>query len=316
MSKDDMVKLNINKFISNSKKSDDKLYNPEIIEDNETDEKQPKKRGRKKGSKNNTEIVTATKERPLSTPVPTTSMSYLQENIPYATAYQETNQQLDDSINQLNVLGSEIFSELQNVRASKTLKNKYVYINDMTSTAANIINAKISAIREKNKSINDVNHLELSRLKELKSKEANEDDNTRIANLYDAFIHTPIGAGPVNLAPSMPDLITVNGTNLPHSSIGGDNQAIWEQNLNPAENYMVLEAKGIAQTVVVYDKESGNRWFDVIDKNTKQSIPNVEKPDNSRVYDLDINLRGGFARDSNQNIVYPLIVLNDNINEY
>ena len=179
MSKDNMVKLNIDKFISNSKKSDDKLYDPEIIADVETDEKQPKKRGRKKGSKNNTEIVTATKERPLSTPVPTTSMSYLQENIPYATAYQETNQQLDDSINQLNVLGSEIFSELQNVRASKTLKNKYVYINDMTSTAASIINAKISAIREKNKSINDVNHLELSRLKELKSKEGRASSSAR-----------------------------------------------------------------------------------------------------------------------------------------
>ena len=50
--------------------------------------------------------------------------------------------------------------------------------------------------------------------------------------------------------------------------------------------------------------------YEVVDKVTKQPVPNVEKPDNNSVFDLDINTRGGFAKDSNRNVTYPLIVLN------
>ena len=82
---------------------------------------------------------------------------------------------------------------------------------------------------------------------------------------------------------------------------------------------MVLEAKGAIDTVVVYDDATGNRWFDVVDKVTRQPIPNVEKPDPTYIYDLDINVRGGFAKDSNRNVTYPLIVVHGNdtsITEY
>ena len=85
---------------------------------------------------------------------------------------------------------------------------------------------------------------------------------------------------------------------------------MWEANLNPAENRMLLEAKGTIETVVMYDSVSGNRWFEVVDKVTRQPVPNVEKPDNSYIYDLDINVRGGFAKDSNRSVSYPLICVN------
>ena len=55
---------------------------------------------------------------------------------------------------------------------------------------------------------------------------------------------------------------------------------------------------------------SGNRWFEVVDKNTRQPIPNVEKPDDSYIWELDINVNGGFAKDGNRNVIYPLIVVN------
>ena len=276
------------------------------------------KRGRKKKEE------TTTNQQQLAIPIPSSSMSYVQENIPYASAYVDTNKQLDDSIAQLDILSGELFSELQNVKNSKTLKNKYGYMNDMTSTMANLISTKISAIREKNKSINDANHLELSRIKELKTSANAEDDNTRIANLYDAFINTPVGVGPrPSLAPSIQDMVMPqsSSSDVNYFNIGGMNdQQIWEANLSPSENRMVLDAKGLIDTVVMYDEATGNRWFEVIDKTTGQPMANVEKPDSTYIYDLDINVRGGYAKDSNINKIYPLIVINSennqNLNKY
>lgn len=267
-----------------------------------------KKTTRKRKKKDDTESAATTETTAIV--VPETSMSYIQQNIPYATAYTDTNAQLDESIMQLNMLGGELMTELQTVRASKTLRNKYNIVNDMTETATSIINAKISAIKEKNKTINDINHLELSRLKELKSQATSEEDeNTRIANMYDAFINTPIGAGPGILGPSMQDMIISNPqSQMSRIAIGGD-QAMWEQSLDPTQNRMVLEARGSIETVVMYDDVTGNRWFEILDKNTRQPVPNVEKPDSTYIYDLDINIRGGFAKDSNRNTVYPLIVI-------
>lgn len=252
-------------------------------------------------------------------PTPQTSMSYIQENIPYQIAYNETNQQLDESIQQLNMLGAEVMGDLQMIRGSKTLKNKYGFLNDMTGNAVAIINAKIAAIREKNKTINDVNNLEIRRIKELKIQSTEEDDNTRIANLYNAFVNTPIGMGPGILGPSVQDTMLIGGgPDLARAAIGGD-QTAWEQTLDPAQSRMLLEAKGSIETVVVYDESTGNRWYDVVDKNTRQPVPGVEKPDASYIYELDINVRGGFAKDSNRNVVYPLVVINNgntSISEY
>ena len=246
-----------------------------------------------------------------ATIVPQTSMSYIQENIPYATAYNETNKQLDDAINQLNVLGAETMADLQTIRNNKTLKNKYNYINDMTSNISNIISNKINAIKEKNKTINDINNLELKRMKEMKSTMNEEDDNTRIANMYDAFINTPIGAG-INPfgAPSIQAMTVGNNpAGLTTINIGND-QANWEAGLDPAQNRMVLEAKGAIETVVMYDAATGNRWYEVVDKQTRQPVPNVEKPSSDYIYDLDLNVNQGFAKDQNRQVVYPLIVIN------
>lgn len=311
MAKD--IGFNVNKFVKGSEDSKNHSLESGMVTVVETTVNPGQKRGRKKKD-----------ETAVMAPIPAaqTSMSYLQENIPYASAYNDTNRQLDEAIMQLDVLGGEIVSELQTVRSSKTLRNKYSYINDMTATAASIINAKLSAIKEKNKTINDVNRMELERMKQLKTTATQEDDNTRIANLYDAFINTPIGVGRAGLGPNMQDIIAGGMGNVPdvtRMSIGGNDQLAWEQNLNPAENRMVLEAKGVIDTVVVYDEATGNRWFDVVDKATRQPIPNVEKPDPTFIYDLDINVRGGFAKDSNRNVTYPLIVVHGNdtsITEY
>lgn len=314
------MEFNIKSFIKGTEEEKNHTLNlpssEQELENNTTTT--TSKRGRKKKEE------TTANQQQLAIPMPSNSMSYVQENIPYASAYIDTNKQLDDSIAQLDILSGELFSELQNVKNSKTLKNKYGYMNDMTSTMANLISTKISAIREKNKSINDANHLELSRIKELKTNANAEDDNTRIANLYDAFINTPVGVGPrPSLAPSIQDMVMPQSSpsDVSYFNIGGMNdQQIWEANLSPSENRMVLDAKGLIDTVVMYDEATGNRWFEVIDKTTGQPMANVEKPDSTYIYDLDINVRGGYAKDSNINKIYPLIVINSennqNLNKY
>jgi hypothetical protein len=294
------MSFNINKFVKGSEEFTDHQLEPVVVVETIDNAK------KKKTKKN--EITTT---QPTAIAVPSTSMSYIQENIPYASAYAETNQQLDETIAQLNILGAEIVTDLNMVRNNKTLRNKYNIVNEMTQTATSIIGAKLSAIKEKNSTINSINKLELDRLKQIKVSASEEDDNTRIANLYDAFINTPIGAGPGVLGPSMQDIMANGqaGSSVPMMSLGSDQQA-WESGLNPAENRMLLEAKGTIETVVMYDSITGNRWFEVVDKMTRQPVPNVEKPDSSYIYDLDINVRGGFAKDGNRGISYPLICIN------
>lgn len=298
------MSFNINKFVKGSEEYSDHDLRQEMVVVSDTNDK-PKK---KKSKKN--EVAVVTNNTPA---IASTSMSYIQENIPYASAYADTNQQLDETINQLNILGSEIVTDLNMVRSNKTLRNKYGIVNEMTQTATSILNTKLSAIKEKNSIINSVNKLELDRLKQIKVSASEEDDNTRIANLYDAFINTPIGPGPGVLGPSMQDIIAGGqaGPSIPMMSLG-DDQQVWEAGLNPAENRMLLEAKGAIETVVIYDTKSGNRWFEVVDKVTRQPVPNVEKPDSSYIYDLDINIRGGFAKDGNRGVSYPLICISDN----
>lgn len=297
-----MAGFNPNKFIKNSSECADHSVDKVVV--TKTVEAAPSKSKEKK-----TEVAVVDN----TAIAPTSSLSYLQSDMPYMTAYQETNNQLDDSINQLNMLGNELMSEFVTVKNSKTLKNKYNYMNDMTSTLTNIISTKIGAIKEKNKTINDVNNLELKRMQQLKTTMNEDDDNTKIMNMYDAFINTPIGVGGGRdiLGPSIRDL-TVSGSLSPdmnRMSIGTDQQ-MWEQSLSPAENRMVLNAKGVIDTVVMYDEVTGNRWFEVIDKTTGQPVPNVEKPDNTYIYELDINTRGGYAKDINRNTTYPLIIVN------
>ena len=298
------VSFNIKSFIKGSDeyKEKDIVVPVDVVETTPSTKKTRKK-------KEETNIIKAT-TAPL---VPQSSMTYIQENIPYDIAYNTTTEQLDEAINQLNYLSSEVMKEFQNVKNSKTLKNKYNYINDLANTTGSIISSKIMAIKEKNKTINDISKLEIARLKELKIRQNEEDENQQVAKMYDAFINMPMGVGVTGLAPSMQDMIMPGG-NMTMMSSGMDDmsQAAWEANLSPAENRMVLDAKGVIDTVVVYDAATGNRFFDVIDKNTGQSIPNVEKPDDSYIYDLDINIRGGYAKDSNINVKYPLIVLNAN----
>ena len=72
--------------------------------------------------KKKNEVVTggSTSIAPANAPE-NTNLNFLQSDISYMTAYQETNEQLDSAIKELNMLGSEVMGELVKVKSSKTL---------------------------------------------------------------------------------------------------------------------------------------------------------------------------------------------------
>ena len=301
-----MAGFDSSRFIKgNDNKKDHSLTQIVEVVDSTIDTKEHKKRTKNK-----------TKSAAPSTNTQSTGLAFYQSNEPYMNAYADTNEQLDSAIKQLDALGNGLMNELINVQSNKTLRNKYNYINDMTETISGIISTKIGAIKEKNKTINDVNNMELKRLKDLKLNQSEEDDNARIMNLYDAFINTPVGTygmGKNVLGPSMQDLTSLNTLDMDTMQIGDPaNVQEWQQGLSPAENRMLLESQGKIETVVFFDNNTGDAWYEVVDKETKQPVPNVEKPDNMYIGDLDIRVDQGYAKDPNRNVVYPLIIVNQN----
>lgn len=244
-----------------------------------------------------------------------------QSNEMYNDSYNETNMLLKGTIMQVDVLQNEIKSDIDSIRSSRTIKKKYDYISMLSSTASTLIGTKVSAIKEINKVITDSHNLELKRMKELKINEANVDDDKRMMDMYQAFISTPVGnggGGMSMLGPSISDMTLQAGiSNMVRADLGDSGFDGYQQNMSPAQNMMRMENNQDVKTVVVYDSQSGRRWFDVMNIRTGESVPNVNTPDAMFLDDTTIDVRNGIARNTNLDLSYPLIVLNNsNLQEY
>lgn len=242
-------------------------------------------------------------------------LSMAESNKPYLDTYAETNNMLKGSVNQIDMMQNDLQTDLTTIRASKTLKKKYDYISEISSTASTLISTKVSAIREMNKVMTDCHNLEMKRLKDLRMSAAtSQDEDKKIMDMYQAFINTPIGGGGNPLGFSTQDMTLQSGSiNMLPVGIGNDIQ----EPLNPSQNMMRLESNPNVKTVVVYDASTGNRWFDVIDTTTGESIPNVDKPDAMFLENTTIDIRNQIARNTDLDTTYQLVVLNNNsMNEY
>ena len=284
------------------------------ISESTTVESKPKRASRKK------EIVVN------ATPVPSNNNTNLmQTNAPYLNTYDETQNLLKGTIYQIDILSNDVKHEMDAIKASKTIKGKYKYMSDLAMTQGSLISAKISAIREMNKTITDTHNLEMKRAKELNIDNAVDDDK-RMMDLYNAFIKTPIqGTLPQGyatpLGPSMMDItLQDNNPDITRGIVGSAEEAAYQSYLNnitPEQNRMRLERDPNIKTVVVYNQETGARYFDVIDTRTGQSVPNVAKPDDFLLDNMTINVRSGTARNSDANLDFGLIVVgNRGMNDF
>lgn len=277
------------------------------------EKKKPVKKRRKTKTKkldDGTEIVSAEQDD---------DADFTKTNTPYSESYGETNNMLRNSIYQIDSLQSGINDELQKIKASKSLRKKYDYMAEFGSTMASLVGTKITAIREMNSSITQAHNLELKRMKDLKTTESEKDDDKQIMDMYNAFINTPVGTyNPLN-TPPIQDVITNSNPNdivktdiL--SSTGDAQYDNYMNNMTPTQHMMLLESNPNVKTVLVYDKNTGNRWFDVRDLSTGQSIPNTDKPDQMIADDCTIDIRNNMAKNTNLNLSYDLVVLGDNSN--
>lgn len=269
-----------------------------------------RKRGRPRKNKenNNTEtiVIDAGGAAILDNNHSNQPLPMTQSNEPYLNTYSETNQMLNSVIAQIDGYSMSIAQDLNTIRASKTLKNKYNYITDLTATGGQLIGNKITAIRELNKTITDSHNLELKRLKDVTAANAaGETDEKYIMDMYNAFIQTPtgnnysLGPGPMALQSANSGLIGVPM----QGQLPGD------YDITPEQNRMRLEGNPNIKTVLVLNSTTGERYFDVIDTSTGNSVPNMPKPDPMFLEDTIPYPNEGVARNTNLDITYPLIII-------
>lgn len=273
-----------------------------------------KRRGRpkKKDSDNNVEQNT---EEPVIIVNPAKDLPMSQTNLPYSQTYDQTNEMLQSAISEIDLYSNSVRQELESIKASKTLKNKYNYITDLTSTGSSLIGTKITAIRELNKSITDSHNLELKRMKDTAAAGANEvDDSKYIMDLYNAFMTTPSSSMPQNAF--MPNQMSFqsfgsNENGVTALGVSSNGSMPVSENLTPAQNRMRLEQDPNIKTVVVYNSTTGEKSFDARNVVTGEKIYNYPLPDPMFLENVTPYPNEGVARDVNLDRTYPLIVMND-----
>lgn len=298
MSNNDEIKMNFDVL------KDDKGVPCQSIGD--FTEVKKKKRGRpKKEVIEGNEVIVADNDLPM-----------YQSNQPYMDTYNETNNMLRSSIYEIDTLNNNLKNDIEDIRTSRTIKKKYDYLSELIGTSSTLISTKVTAIREMNKTITDCHNLEMKRVKEMKLNDNAVDDDKRIMDMYTAFINTPIGTGMPNPLGIGTMDVTLPSSGIVPANIGNDNYD--QSNITAAQNMMILEKDPNIKTVVVYDDSTGNRWFDVMNIQTGESLSNVEKPDPMFLENTSIDVRNRVARNTDLDVTYPLIVINGNpvVGEY
>ena len=275
-----------------------------------------RKRGRPRKSEQNGEVTVVQGNNNSS------GLPLCQTNEPYEDTYEETNDMLRVSIAQLDILAGDVKGEIDHIRGSKTLKGKYKYISDLCATASSLVSSKISAIKEINSVKTKCHELEIRRIKDIKSAAANQqDDDKYIADLYNAYINTPIGAAQhpalqytsANVAGNMGALMS--GMNAAPAN-EEQNFNNFMSNLTPEQNRMILGDNPNIETVVVYDPNTGDKMFDVIDTSTGMPVPNYPRPDRGLLDDTSIDFGTGVASNTNIGQSWKVVVIGDQINRF
>ena len=247
-------------------------------------------------------------------------LSMTESNEPYINTYKETTEQLKNTIAGIDMMAAQIEQDIQMVRSSRTLKKKYDYICELSSTAGSLVSNRISAIREINNTITNAHRLDMNRAK-VSNEADKQDDDRAVMDMYNAFINTPMG----NMQSMPPGFgipaTALNGPNgMSINKVGMTDDQMYEsflQNPSPEMSSITLERNPNIKVVVVYNQETQEKYFDVIDTTTGQSVPGVERPSERLLAKMDINLREGIARNLDANLSYELcIVGNRRIDEY
>lgn len=231
---------------------------------------------------------------------------------------------LNNTLEQLDTIASEVKNELDQVRGSRTLKGKYNYIIGLSANLSSIIGTKAQVIREINNVISKANEMDYKREKDRNMVADQQNDDKYIMDLYNAFIKNPLGVDNNNTILGPNPIQTTLGNSIVRAPLTGQKDNNQSQiadagylnylsNVSPEQNMMFYEQDPNVKTCVVFDASTGNKFFQVMNVATGQVIPNVPVLDNRFMEDTTIDLKNKIAKNNNLNDSYPVIVINDNI---
>lgn len=290
------------------------------------DEPKKKSTRRKKETGAPGEIIRANDATPANS-----AISGTVEDVPTAYTYAETTGMLRETLGQIDALSSELVQEFNNIRASRTMKNKYMALTNISDNLGSLLSSKIAAIKEINSAITKSNDLDYKKYKDIKAAQGAMDDDKYIADLYKSFISNPQNQAVNPTLPAMQNIPMINDGSMMGSSIiranvdqhgqimGGDQAYLnYMSNLSPEQNLMLYEQNPNVKQVVVFDHATGNKFFQMMDMSTGQAIPNLPVYDQDFMADTTLDLTKGIAKNLNLNETFPIIQINQNNikNEY
>jgi hypothetical protein len=243
--------------------------------------------------------------------------------------YTQTTMLLNNTLDQLDLVASEIKEEMDQVRTSRTLKRKYDYMIGLSNNLCQLLGNKTMVLREINNAISKSNELDYRREKDRSATETSANDDKYIMDLYNSFIKNPNGSSTAMLGPSPIQTniidgssivrapITGNGTGIPvqGANVGRDDAGYlnYLSNVSPEQNTMFYENDPNVKTVVVFDASTGNKFFQVMNVATGQVVPNVSVLDNRFMEDTTLDLKTNIAKNNNLHQTYPIITINQGI---
>lgn len=244
------------------------------------------------------------------------------EEMSTAYTYAETTNMARRTIEQLDLLASEIKDELESVRMARTMNRKYDHIVGLSGNLGQLLATKISAIREINNSITKANDLDYRKEKDRRDIEGAQNDDKHIMDLYNAFVSNPAGAsnidvlGPSIMSTTIPGSPIIRATTNSDGSVepvGDYGYLNYMSNMTPEQKMMYLEQDPSVKQVVVYDASNGNKFFQVMNMSTGQVITGVPVRDPMFLEDTTIDIKNKIAKNINLNEVYPLVIINNQI---
>lgn len=248
-------------------------------------------------------------------------LAMAQSTVPYLSTYADNCAQLDEAIAEINDMSMGVRQDINTIRSSKTIRNKYNYLSNLVGAQSGLISSKIQAIKEKNKCVNDSNNLDLKRMQAVNQMGLNQaDDNKILTDLYTAYtqMNTGVNAMPMGGNPfGYPTSIdaTAAGSGIVRSSIDAKPLELgytgYMEAPNASQAAVQASMNPNIQSVVIYNPTAPRHAqvrFDVIDITTGQSVPNIERPHPSLLEDIEIQQDAGLAVSINMGKTYPLIV--------
>lgn len=255
------------------------------------------------------------------------------EEAQFEKGYQDTTKMLYGTIMQADSMYADLGCQLQNYKDNRSYggRNRMMQMSEFMNTQVSLINTKITAVRELNSIRNKINDLKLKKMQ--MDKETLDDNSDKaVMDAYYALINASNYGLPPMQSPLSPASINtgvaMNGTRINTMPLGQQTQIIpanpdpmppvttsadasfnnYKENLTPIQRKMILDNDPNIKTVVVYDQSSGNKYFDIVNVQTGQSVPGVQRPADFLLDNMRIDARNGIAVNSNINQSFPLVI--------